>query len=318
MMLMAAAVGLFALMDALAKGLMEQYPLAQVMFFRGFGVMIPLMIYSLRTGGLKQWKSHAPRLSLICSLCMLISMVGLFYSFKSLPLTAAYTILYTMPIWAALLAVPMLGEKLGGKTLAMILVGFGGVVIMINPLTATWQGWGIWAALVGTIFYALWVILVRRLSTLDSDSSIVFSNNLMMMVAMALPLPWVWRMPENATILLGLVAVGVMGGVAQIMITAAFRSGPTRLIVPFEYSSMLWVVLLDWLFWHILPGPSVFIGAVLVIASGLWFALNEATHPEPLPAADHPAPDPHQAVQSIAHQAPPPPAPSPGPPQRPQ
>jgi len=289
MLMMTVAVALFALMDALVKGLMADYSLVQVVFFRCLGVMVPLLIYTKCTGGFAQLHSRQPVLSLICSFCALGNLVGLYLAFHLLPLTTAYAILYTMPIWAVLLAVPLLKEKLGFKTFLVILVGFAGVVVMVNPAAANWQDWGVWAALAGTIFYAIWIVIVRHLSATDSNPAIVFSNVMLVMVVAAVCLPWFWRMPEHIMAGIGLFGVGVISGVAQILITAAFRLGPAKAIAPFEYTSMLWVVLLDWFFWQALPGASVFIGAVLVIASGLWIGLNEK---EVLPFNIQPEQDP--------------------------
>lgn len=282
MALMALAVALFTVMDAIAKGLMQEYHPIQVMFFRAVGVMLPLTIYTMRQPGkFGLWRTHQPVRSLICGVCMLAAMAGLFFSYQALPLTSAYTILYSMPIWAALLAVPMLGERLRFGALLAILTGFAGVLLMvwhgggfdIDRISGT--GLAMLAALVGAIFYALWLILVRQLSRTDSDPGIVFSNNLVMTLATLMPLPFVWQNPESGLAMLGMAGIGILGGIAQIVMTRAFTLGPARAIAPFEYSSMIWVVLIDWIFWGVWPQYSVIIGAVLVIGSGMWIAFNE-------------------------------------------
>lgn len=278
MMLMALSVLLFTLMDAVSKDLMSSLPLAQVILLRGAGGLVPLILWTAcQPGRFTLWRTQQPILNMVSGLAVMGSLVFLFYSFQRLPLTLAYMMLYTMPIWASLMAVPILREKLHPRMLLAILAGFAGVVVMLNPLGSELdktQLTGIGAALLGAQLYALWLVLVRRLNRTDHELSVAFGNT-MMMIILALPFGLaVWQPPADGFMLGKMVMSGVIGGVAQILMTTAFRLGPARAIAPFEYSSMLWVVLIDWLVWQTVPGLSVFIGAVLVIGCGVWIARN--------------------------------------------
>jgi len=128
----------------------------------------------------------------------------------------------------------------------------------------------------GTVFYALAVIMVRKLSRTESSASIVFYFTLSCTLASAAFLPFHWVTPGPLDLAL-LIAVGIIGGMAQITITKAFRLADVAVIMPFEYSAMIWAVFLGFFIWGEVPGLNIWVGVTIVMASGLYILYREAS-----------------------------------------
>lgn len=269
------AVGLFAVMDAMVKWLGETYPTGQLVFFRSAFAFIPLGIVIARSGGFRRalmitngW-GHAVR-------CLIgLGSLGLFfYCFPRMPLADMIAITFAAPIFITALAMPMLGERVGPRRWSAILVGFVGVLVIVQPGESGFEPIAL-VALLGTLFYALAAIAVRKLSRTDSSVSIVISFTLCCTLVSAVFLPFHWVTPNLPDLLL-LITVGLIGGLAQIAMTNAFRYAEVSLVVPFEYSAMLWAALLGFFFWGEIPGNHVWLGVAIVMASGLYILYREA------------------------------------------
>ena len=159
---------------------------------------------------------------------------GVFYfALALLPLTALTTLMFTMPLFVALLAGPLLGEQVGARRLVLVLLGFGGVLVVVRP------GGGLFepAALLGllaALCYALMVIATRALSATVSSASMVLHLSLTLTLVSALALPWTWRTPGAGDLLL-MLAIGGIVGIAQYALAQAYRFGAAVLVAPFDY-----------------------------------------------------------------------------------
>lgn len=273
--LMLLAVGLFSLMDALVKWLGQSYPTMQIVFFRSLFAFVPLAFLIHRMGGLRiAMRVVSARGHLLRCLCGAAAMSLFFYSYAHMKLADAIAIGFAAPIFITALSVPMLGEKVGLRRWSACLVGFAGVLVMVKPGSGVFETAAL-VALLATLFYALAVIYVRRLSRTDSNVSIVFWFTLSTTLLSALFLPFQWVTPQGWDWAL-LITVGLMGGVAQIAMTKAFRLAEVSVVMPFEYSAMFWAALAGWLVWRELPGMNIWIGCLLVVASGLYILFREA------------------------------------------
>ena len=268
-LLMLLAVGLFALMDGGMKWLGSDYPPLQVAALRG-AVGLPLVLVwimmrkRMHTLWPIRWRLHLLRGALGITM-----MAGFVYGLARMPMSTAYAITFVAPLVITALAVPLLGEKVGPRRWAAIVVGLLGVIVVLRP---TGEGMISVAGLVllgAAVCYALTAITVRVLTRYDSTEAMVFWFLAMLAVgAGLLALPgWVAIQPVDWWVILG---VGVSGALGQVALTNAYRVGEASQLAPLEYTGLVWVVLLDLTVWGVLPDRATWIGAGIIIASGVY------------------------------------------------
>ena len=271
---MLAGVLLFSIMDAMVKWLVADYPVHQIVFFRTVFALLPCLFFIARAGGLATLRTRRPLVHLVRGLIGLAAMGCYFTAFALMDLADAKAILFSAPLFMTVLAIPLLGEKVGIYRWSAVLVGFLGVLVIVDPGSDMLQVGAI-AAIGGAVLYALAVITVRHLSATDSAASITFYFTLTGAVAgtaMVAVFGWVTPPPRDLALL---ACVGVIGGIGQYCLTQAFRYAETAAIAPLEYLSMAWALLLGYLIWNDVPEFDVFVGIALVVASGLFILYRE-------------------------------------------
>lgn len=268
------AVALFVVMDALIKWLSVRYPTLQIVFFRSLVALIPIALLARQSGGLiSMFATRRPGLHTLRCVFGLLSMICFFHAVRTLPLADVIAIGFAAPLFMTALSVPFLGEKVGIRRWTAVIVGFVGVLIMVRPGGDVFEA-GAAVALIGTVFYALTMVVMRRLSRTDTTASITFYFAIAGSAVGGASLPFVWVEPD-ATDWMLLIAVGLIGGIAQIFMTHAFRLAPVAVIAPFDYTAMLWGSAIGYAVWADVPDVWVWIGAVVVAASGLYIVYRE-------------------------------------------
>ncbi len=268
------AVGLFSLMDGGLKHLAGHYPPMQVAALRGLSALPLVLAWVLATGQWTtlwrvRWGLHLLRAAL--SIMMLASFA---YALRRMPMTSAYALFFVAPLMITALSVPMLGETVGPRRWAAIVVGLLGVLVVLRPTgegLASLAGLAVLAAAAG---YSLSAIMVSLLHRTDSGASMVFWMIAMTSVgAGALALPgWEPLRAADAWVIAG---VGLTGFLGQVAITEAFRRADASVVAPFEYSALAWGLGLDLLVWGVLPDGWTFAGAGIIVASGLYIVHRE-------------------------------------------
>ncbi len=271
--LMLGAVACFVVMDALIKWLSATYPTMQVVFFRSLFALVPIILLVIQQGGVARLRTRRPWMHAMRCIIGLGSMVCFFHAFRSMPLADVIAIGFAAPLFVTALSVPLLKEKVGVRRWAAVIVGFVGVLIMVRPGADVLEvGAGI--ALLGTLFYALAMILMRDLGRTDTTSAITLYFTLSGTLVAGAVMPFVWVAPSGIDWLL-LVLVGLIGGVAQLLMTQAFRLTPVAVVAPFDYTAMLWGTALGYMVWGEVPDTLVWVGAAIVAASGLYIVHRE-------------------------------------------
>jgi drug/metabolite transporter (DMT)-like permease len=153
-------------------------------------------------------------------------------------------------------------------------VGLVGVIVMLRPSASSLVTLGARAAFVSATAYALSVIMLRLITRTDTTTSvIVWTVGLMTLMTGLIAVPdWVPLAREHWK---WLIALGVFGAIGQHLLTEAFRAAPPSVVAPFEYTALLWGILIDWTVWHVLPATRVYVGGGIVIASGLYLIWHE-------------------------------------------
>jgi drug/metabolite transporter (DMT)-like permease len=268
------AVTLYGFMDALIKYQAARYPVVEVMFFRSLFALVPLAWLVRRGGGLSSLRTRQPRLQAVRAIIGFVSLICFIEAFALMPLADVVAIGFAAPLFITALSVPLLGEHVGWRRWSAVLVGFAGVLIMVRPGSGL-LGVAAFVALLGTLTYALSIITIRRLSATDGNAPTVASFTVFAVLATGAVLPFYWVTPVGTDWIM-LVAIGLLGGAAQIAFTHAFSLAPPVIVAPFDYANMLLATMLGYLIWGDVPTAAVLAGAVLVIASGLYIVYREA------------------------------------------
>ncbi len=277
MLWMLVAVALFGLMDAGLKLLAPHYPPLQVAALRGASALPLVLIWSLATIGLRgllrvHWPLHLLRGALGVAM-----MAGFVYGLRSMPLTTAYAITFVAPLLVTAMAVPILGEKVGPRRWTAIFIGLIGVLVVLRPTGQGMLTLGGLAVLLAAVCYAGAAITVRLLAQRDSTQAMVFWLMLILTVAGG-ALSWhEWApiRPGHGWIILG---IGIVGTLAQVALTEAFRRGEASLVAPLEYTALIWGVMLDVTLWGVLPDNVTWAGAGIIVVSGLYLIKRERVH----------------------------------------
>lgn len=269
------ALVLFCTMDAMVKALGDTYGSFQMMLFRSAVALVPVSVLIWRSGTSLRLavRSNRPWLQALRVAVGFGSLFGFFYVFPRMPLVDAYAISFAAPLFMVALSVPILGEPVGWRRWTAVAVGFVGVLIMLDP-------WGIefhaisLIVLAATFCYALSTVMVRLLSRHDQDVVTLFwfaAASSVVSLVCAIP-EWKWPTPMDWIWLIGL---GLLGGVAQILITRAWRMAPAAVLAPFDYASIVLAVLFGYLWFKEEPSWTVWYGLPLVIGSGLYILHRE-------------------------------------------
>jgi drug/metabolite transporter (DMT)-like permease len=267
------AILCFAVMDAAIKYLTADFGTWQIMFFRGFFSLIPIAVLVARSGGVGTLRSRRPLSHVGRALVGIAAAFCFFYAYSLMPLADAYAIGFAGPLFMTALSVPVLGEKVGWRRWLAVLVGFTGVLVMLRP------GQGVLSLealvpLAAAAFYALTMLYVRILARTESNAAITFYFVVTMSAVAAIAMIPEWRTPQGWQWPL-LIMVGVIGGVAQIAFTQAFRLTSPSLLAPFEYTAMIWAVLFGFIMFGDIPDKAIWIGGGIVVASGLYIIHRE-------------------------------------------
>ena len=277
------SVLLFTLMAACVKAAREVAPAGETVFFRSLFAIPPILAYAAWRGGMAQvFRVNDGFAHFNRGLVGVAAMACGFTALGLLPLPEVIAINYAAPLLATALAALLLGEQVRAFRWTAVMVGLAGVLVMLWPrLTLLGAGdvtdaqaTGAWIALVGAFFVALATVHIRRLTQTETTLSIVFWFSVSCTVASLVTIPFGWAWPGWGMTAL-MVLSGLLGGVAQIMMTESYRQTAASTLAPFDYSSMVYGLLLGFLFFGEAPGGQVLVGAAIVIGAGLFIIWRE-------------------------------------------
>jgi drug/metabolite transporter (DMT)-like permease len=278
---------IFAVMAALVRYLGAAYPVGQVVFFRSAFAIVPVVvIYAWRRelgAAIRMGRpfGHAGR--------GLTAIGGMFCNFSALarlPIVDATAISFAAPLITVAMAALVLKERVRIYRWSAVVVGFMGVLVMLVPhfdigvsdlggsTAAAGGAIGAVFGLAGAFFSALSIIQTRHLTKSETTSSIVFYFSLICALAGLGTLPFGWNTPSG-TELAALIGIGICGGLAHIVLTESYRFAPASLVAPFDYTSMLWALVLGYLAFGEFPTALGFLGAAIIVGAGLFVIWRE-------------------------------------------
>lgn len=217
----------------------------------------------------KRLRTHSTR-----TILGLIGMMLNFGSYILLPLTEATTIGFTMPIFGTILSALLLREATGIHRWSAVVLGFVGVLVMMRPDTNHLPLTGVGVALSAAIITAVISILLRELGRTEGAGVTVFWFTALSLPILA-PLMLFFAQAHDGATWAMMALMGVSGGIAQLCMTGALRWAPVSVVLPMDYSSIIWATLIGFLVWDQWPLATTWVGAVMIAASGLYIAWRE-------------------------------------------
>ncbi len=273
---MVLAVSLFAIQNAVVKDLVGAYPVSQVVFFRYFFGLIPVLFLVARMHrGLSVLRTGMPARHLVRGLLGVGATMGIFYGFQNLPLAEATSIAFVTPIFITVLGVFLLKETVGWRRWSAILVGLGGVLIILRPGAGVIDPAAL-VILAACLAIALTLVMSRQMSRKECPATIAFHFTWISALVSGIAMIWHWQTPNLADLAMFLL-LGLLGGSAYLLVIRAYAEAPGSIIAPFDYLHILWASVLGFLLWGDVPGLNVALGAAIVIGSGLYILHRETT-----------------------------------------
>jgi drug/metabolite transporter (DMT)-like permease len=257
------------LMNGFAKLLGETYSSLQVSWARAFGHVLFMLATFVPRFGVRMLRTHRLRKHLLRSSCLFISNLSYFFAIGFIPLGKAASINMTGPLIVAALAWPMLQERTNLGRVVAVMVGFAGVLVIIRPGTEVFH----WAALI-IIFSALmngfYQMLTRKIADTEAAETSAIYSSIVGAFAMLVVLPFVWRTPTGIGDIAMFCSLGALGAISHYFVALALGFAPANIVTPFQYVQLVGSVLVGYLFFGDLPDALTWLGAAIVIGSGLY------------------------------------------------
>ncbi len=267
-------VALFAVGEAFVKILAADYHILQVVWARYvFHALVFLIAFS-GSGIASQIATKMPWLHLARSIMLMLATVSFFTALMYLSLPEAVAINFTTPLIVTALSIPILGERVGVRRWAAILCGFIGVLIIIRP------GLGVvhWAAvlpLITAVCYAAYQIMTRIAGRTEASRTSLFWTSAVGVVVLSTVVPFFWTAPDAFAWFL-MISTGALFGLGHYLLIRGFEVAPISSLSPYHYTQIIWVTILSIVVFNQVPDIYLVIGALVIIASGLYVWQREA------------------------------------------
>ncbi len=271
---MVAAVGVFTLMDTIAKYLSRWYPVPGIVWARYAMNLAILLAWLAARGELKRIATQRPGIQIARGLLLAVATSIYFTSLTVLPLADAAAIAFVLPLFVAALAVPMLNERLDGARLAAIAVGFAGALVVVRPGSSVFT---LYALLpMGMAFCnALYQILTRKIAGVEHPLTSLIWGAIVGAALLSLALPFAWKTPDQAHHWALLVVIGICASVGHYLLIRAYDYASASLLAPYTYSSLVWAMALGFVVFGNFPDGWALTGMGIIVASGLFLVARQ-------------------------------------------
>ena len=261
----------FVLMDVLIKKLSEDFNTFQIVFFRCFFGIFPVLIMLFITGA--SLKTAKINLHLLRAVIACFAMFSFFKAFGILPLADVSSISFASIMIITILAIFILGEKVGIRRWVAIFFGFIGVLIVFRPGTSLFSYFSL-LPLFGAVALSFAVIIMKQLLSYDAPPTCSFYLHAFVALIYLPFLIFNWQQP-TFDLWLMLAAMGFCGGIAQILLTNAYRLSTVNLLQPFDYTAIIWAITFGLIFFNDYPDRYVIIGSIVIVISTYYIIYRE-------------------------------------------
>jgi drug/metabolite transporter (DMT)-like permease len=284
--LMAAGIFVFAVNDALGKWLVATYSVGQVLLIRSLAALAVLAPFIVRD---RQSFAAAPRPSMqaVRALFATVEVACFYWAVAYLPLADVMAYYLAGPIFVTAIAGTVLREPVGWRRWSAVIVGFFGVLVCLRPGSGA-LSWPALIALAGSFTFSLSMIATRSLRG-TTDIVLVTAQTAAAMIfgAVLAPIGWVTPPPRDALLL---ALLGMVAMVAHVCVNRSLKLAPASIVVPYQYTTIVWAVLFGYWVFGDVPDAAMLLGAAIIIAAGLFIVLRERRLAHREPAFSEPPP----------------------------
>ena len=274
----------FSVMDIIVKW-SHNYPVGEVLFFRGFCGMITIFFIIPRDRYLNFYKTNRPFLHLKRCVSGLIAIVAIFIALRKLPLATVVSITFAAPIFTTIMSIFFLSEKVGFYRWVAVIVGFIGILIISEPGFNSLNVYYIYPIIfcLGLSYVA---IAIKQLSSTEPVwlIGLYFSFSILVMSLFTIPQGWI--LPNLKDLFL-LSMVGILGGLANLWLTQSYKYSDVSLVTPLKYLALLFAIFFGYIFWSEIPSSKTLFGATLVIISSIIIFRREIYHKKQVSITRH-------------------------------
>ena len=256
----------FSVMDVIVKWT-NDYPVGQVLFFRGFCGLIPILFIIPKERYIDFYKTSRPLLHFKRCMAGIIALISIIIALRNLPLATVVSVTFAAPIFTTIFSIFLLNEKVGFYRWLAVMVGFIGIIVISEPGFSSLNFYFIFPIIfcLGLSYVA---ITIRRLSTTEPVWLIGFFFSISIMILSFFTFYQNWLLPNLIDLFL-LSMIGILGGLANLWLTQSYKLSEVSLVTPLKYLALVFAIIFGYLIWDEIPTTKTLIGAILVIASSI-------------------------------------------------
>jgi len=264
----------FVLMGTCIKLLADRVPLFEVVFFRNFFALFPVIFMlwknNLKIADINQYPLHLMRA--VFGIC---AMTLFFLSLRHVNLVEMQTISFSSVFFISILSVFFLREVIGMRRIIAIMFGFIGVVIILNPSVSVFSNYSL-LPLIASLLLSFAVIFLKKILITNNNFLSIFIFTLFCSIISLAFMNSTWIIPKTTDIIL-LILIGVLGFIAQVFLTKSYQLADASLLAPFEFSSLLWSYFIGYFLFHEVISLRVYLGGLIVVLSVAYIFYREST-----------------------------------------
>ena len=256
----------FSVMDLIVKW-SEQYPLGQVLFFRGFFGMVFYFFIIPRDRVKNFYYTKRAGLHFLRCLFGLIALIAIFIGLRNLPLATVVSISFAAPIFTTIFSIFFLNEKVGLFRWLAVLIGFIGIIIITEPGFGSFNIYYVYPIIfcLGLSYVA---IAIRQLATTEPVWLISLNFSVAITIASFFTIPFGWIMPSAKDLIL-LSMIGLFGGAANLWLSQSYKFSEVSLVSPLKYLALIFGIIFGYFIWNEIPTIKTLLGGLLVVVSSL-------------------------------------------------
>ena len=256
----------FSVMDVIVKWT-DEYPVGQVLFFRGFCGLIPILFIIPKERYVDFYKTSRPLLHFKRCIAGIIALISIIIALRNLSLATVVSVTFAAPIFTTIFSIFLLNEKVGFYRWLAVMVGFIGIIVISEPGFSSLNFYFIFPIIfcLGLSYVA---ITIRRLSTTEPVWLIGFFFSISIMILSFFTFYQNWLLPNLVDLFL-LSMIGILGGLANLWLTQSYKLSEVSLVTPLKYLALVFAIIFGYLIWDEIPTTKTLIGAILVIASSI-------------------------------------------------
>ena len=274
----------FSIMDLIVKW-SENYPVGEVLFFRGSCGLIPLFFLIPKERYFNFYKTNRPFLHFKRCAAGLFAIVAIFIALRELPLATVVSITFASPIFTTIFSIFLLSEKVGLYRWLAVLVGFIGIIVISEPGFSSMNIYYFYPIIfcLGLSYVA---IAIKQLSVSEPVWLISFYFSISIMILSFFTIPQGWLLPSiNDLFLLSI--LGILGGLANLWLTQSYKFSDVSLVTPLKYLALVFAIFFGYLIWGEIPTLRTLIGSLLVIISSVIIFRREIYHKKQVSISRH-------------------------------